>query len=370
MIEDSADRDETTPQSSGGGGAASPGEGELRSGATGAGADAPAMEAGSDEQTMASERGSPAGVSPSRGRRILVLVLIWVTTVLAVLGIFAVWANRQLLNPDNWANTSGQLLENNDVRTGLTNYLSAQLKNNVNGSRLKAILPPALQPLATPVAAAFQNLAVTAAQRALDSQAVQTAWKSANRVADQSLVDIVNGGSKNIQITGGVVTLNLAPLVTNLTDSIGLPNLASKLPPNAAHLKILKSNQLKLVQDIGKALKGLALLLTIIVPVLYALAMEQVFAQPVVESRLSYCTRAGGFSERVVPMTEPARRRGLEVLSVIDRSIAHGFLPPAPRDKACGTCDFRPVCGPLEERRIADKDPRPLEDLALLRSWP
>src|SRR5262249_11937078 len=66
-------------------------------------------------------------------------------------------------------------------------------------------------------------------------------------------------------------------------------------------------------------------------PVLYGLAVEKIFGKPVIESRLSYCTRAGEFSERVVPMTEPARRRGLEVLEVIDRAIGQGFLPPAPR---------------------------------------
>ncbi|MGZ6576447.1 MAG: hypothetical protein ACXVHJ_36370, partial [Solirubrobacteraceae bacterium] len=192
---------------------------------------------------------------------------------LAVLAIFAVWANRQLLNPNNWANTSSKLLENSDVRNGISSYLSDQLKANVNGSRLKAILPPLLQPLATPVAAAFQNLAGTAAQRALQSQSGQTAWKDANRVADQTFVNIVNGGRGNVQISGGVVTLNLAALVTDLTNRVDLPNLASKLPPSVAHLKILKSNQLKLVQDVGKALKGLALLLTIIVPLLYALAI-------------------------------------------------------------------------------------------------
>jgi hypothetical protein len=86
-------------------------------------------------------------------------------------------------------------------------------------------------------------------------------------------VNIVNGGSKNVQTNGGVVTLNLAAIVTDLTNRIGLPNLATKLPPNVARLTILKSNQLSLVQDVGKALKGLALLLTIIVPLLYALAI-------------------------------------------------------------------------------------------------
>ena len=105
-------------------------------------------------------------------------------------------------------------------------------------------------------------------------------------------------------------------------------------------------------------------------PVLYGLAVEQIFGEPVVESRLSYCTRAGEFSERIVPMAEPARRRGLEVLELIDRAIARGFLPPAPRQRACAICDYRPICGPSEERRIGEKDPRALEDLSLLRSWP
>jgi hypothetical protein len=36
-------------------------------------------------------------------------------------------------------------------------------------------------------------------------------------------------------------------------------------------------------------------------PVLYGLAVEKIFDQPVRESRLAYCTRAGEFSERVVP---------------------------------------------------------------------
>jgi CRISPR/Cas system-associated exonuclease Cas4 (RecB family) len=105
-------------------------------------------------------------------------------------------------------------------------------------------------------------------------------------------------------------------------------------------------------------------------PVLYGLAVEQIFGEHVAESRLEYCTRAGEFSERVVPMTEPARRRGLEVVELIDRSVARGFLPPAPRQRACAMCDFTAVCGSGEERRIALKDARALEDLNKLRSWP
>jgi len=104
--------------------------------------------------------------------------------------------------------------------------------------------------------------------------------------------------------------------------------------------------------------------------VLYGLAVERVFGEPVAESRLEFCTRAGEFSERVVPMTAPARRRGLEVVELIDRAIARGFLPPVPRQRACTMCDFRAVCGSGEERRATVKDARALEDLNALRSWP
>jgi hypothetical protein len=58
------------------------------------------------------------------------------------------------------------------------------------------------------------------------------------------------------------------------------------------------------------------------------------------------------------------------VLAVIDRAVAEGFLPAAPRVRACGICDFRDVCGPHEETRIAEKDPARLEELRTLRSWP
>ena len=209
--------------------------------------------------------------APTRGRVWLVRVLIWVTTVLAVLAIIAVWANRELLNPNNWSNTSGRLLENAAVRDATSNYLVNQLYANVDvAGELKGRLPAQLQPLAGPISGALRNVATTAAQQALAAPRVQDAWKQANQAADQTFVNIVNGKKGALQVNGGKVSLNLAPIVAEITNRLGLPDLSSKLPPSVANLTILKSNQIKLVQDVGNALKGLALLLTIIVPLLYA----------------------------------------------------------------------------------------------------
>jgi hypothetical protein len=84
---------------------------------------------------------------------------------------------------------------------------------------------------------------------------------------------IVNDGNGAASVKGGVVTLEFKSLVANVADQLGLPDVSSKLSPSVANLKILNSKQIKVVQDGGKALKGLALLLTIIVPLLYALAI-------------------------------------------------------------------------------------------------
>ena len=211
---------------------------------------------------------------PKRGRVWLVRVLIWVTTVLAVLAILAVWANRQLLNPNNWSNTSTKLLQNAAVRDATSNYLVNQLYANVDvAGELRGRLPPQLQQLAGPISGALRNVATTTAQKALAAPRVQDAWKQANKAADQTFVNIVNGKKGAVQANGGEVSLNLAPIVAEITNRLGLPDLSAKLPPSVANLTILKSDQIKLVQDIGKALKGLALLLTIIVPLLYALAI-------------------------------------------------------------------------------------------------
>jgi hypothetical protein len=109
---------------------------------------------------------------------------------------------------------------------------------------------------------------------------------------------------------------------------------------------------------------------TVLQPVLYAIAVEQVLGTPVVESRLSYCTNAGGYAVHAVPLIELARKAGLEVLTVVDRAIASGILPPAPRVDACQRCDFRAVCGPDAARRAAAKPAALIADLAAVRMLP
>ena len=105
-------------------------------------------------------------------------------------------------------------------------------------------------------------------------------------------------------------------------------------------------------------------------PVLYSAAIEEVTGKPVAETRLFFCTSAGGYKVRPVPLLPQSRRSGIEALEIIDRAIELGFLAAAPNERACGWCDYRPVCGPHEELRIKRKSGDPLQDLIALRSRP
>ena len=103
-------------------------------------------------------------------------------------------------------------------------------------------------------------------------------------------------------------------------------------------------------------------------PVLYAMAVERALGQRVEEARLYFATTAGGFAECPVPVNDYTCGQGLHVLTIIDRAVEQAFLVPAPAERACTWCDFRPVCGPRESERIRRKAPDRLADLEALRS--
>jgi len=214
---------------------------------------------------------APAGPA----HRMWVRVILALATLLAVLAIFAIWANRQLMNPSNWSKTSTELLQKSTIRTAVSGYLVDQLYANIDvESQIKSGLPSELRPLAGPLSGALHGVAEQAAQRALATPQVQGVWMSANRVADQTLVRIVNGGGKRVQIQGGTVSLNLHQIVIDLSQRLGLPSsLADKLPPSVANIKVVTSSELGLIRNLAKALHALAVLLVVLVAVLYGLAL-------------------------------------------------------------------------------------------------
>jgi len=227
----------------------------------------------------------------ARRHRVLVRVLLATAVVVAFVATFSLWANRQALDTDNWTDTSGKLLADHHVQQAVGTFLVDQLFANVDVSgQIQALLPKQAAALAGPAAGGLHELATRAAPRILASPRVQDAWRAANRAAHRQLVAVVEGGNGNVSIQNGEVVLNLRPLVQELATDVGLSSeqvaaagskargvaqqrLGVTLPPASGQLVIMRSDQLETVQTVGNGIRHLALLATILMLVLFALAI-------------------------------------------------------------------------------------------------
>jgi hypothetical protein len=196
-------------------------------------------------------------------------------SILAFAAILAVWANRQILNTDNWTNTSTRLLENRPIRDQLAGYLVDQLYANVDvAAEFRGALPPRLQPLAGPAAGGLREFADRAARRMLSRPAVQQRWADANRAAQEQLLKILEGGGPVVSTTGGNVVLDLTELLNQVQQRVGIGGrLADRLPASAAQITILQSDELPAAQDGLKLVKGLPFVLVGLSLALFAAAL-------------------------------------------------------------------------------------------------
>ncbi len=211
----------------------------------------------------------------SRGRRRTVKGLVILGSVLAFLSVFAIWVERQALNSDDWVETSGRLIQNETIRAELADYLVDQLYENVNvEAELKDILPGDTKDLAGPAAGGLRQVAGDGAERVLETSTAQDLWEDANRSAHEQLIAVLEDKGEAVSTEEGTVSLNLGSLLTNLADQVGIgADLAAKLPPDAGQIEILRSDELKTAQNIAIAIKGLALVLSILTFVVFGAAI-------------------------------------------------------------------------------------------------
>ena len=215
-----------------------------------------------------------------------------------VFAVLAVWVNRQVLNTNNWTNTSSRLLADPKIQTAVGDLLVNELFSQVDVAKeLKSVLPSEVDGLAAPAADGLRTLATQIAPQVLATSEVQSAWRTANRTAQLQLLEILKGGNKTISTNNGEVTLQLHSLLVQLAAQLGLKQqfesaqsklqgstgetargavqekLGVKLPPTSGGIVLLRSSQLKTAQDIVKAIKGLAIVLPLIALLLFILAI-------------------------------------------------------------------------------------------------
>jgi hypothetical protein len=211
--------------------------------------------------------GPPSATSLPRQRRGIVFTLITIASLIGFLAVFAIWANRQLLETDTWTDTSTKLLEDEEIRTQVSYFMVDTLYANVDvQAELQQALPPRLQPLAGPAAAGLRELTLRLADQALQRPRVQQLWEDANRAMHQNLIDVVeHGGDQD-------VNLDIGTIVGQLGQQLGV-DVAGKIPPGSAQIEVLPNDKVSAIQKAVKVLRGVAIVLTLVALALFGLAI-------------------------------------------------------------------------------------------------
>jgi hypothetical protein len=212
----------------------------------------------------------------SRGRRILVWVLVVVATLLLLLCSLTVWVKRQALDSNAWADKSEELLADPTIRAGVAAYMVDQLYSNVDvKARLEQRLPDQADALAAPLAGLLREVALRSANEFLSRPAVLALWRGANYQAHRAFLALIDDDTiPGITRADGSVVLNLRPLIDRLAVRVGVEDRVNeKLPPDAGQIRLMSSKQLDTAETMVRILKALTIFLLIAVFVLYALAL-------------------------------------------------------------------------------------------------
>ena len=191
------------------------------------------------------------------------------------MAILAVWANRQLLNTDNWTEASTELLASPQIRDRTAVFLVDELYANVDvEAQVAAALPPRAQGLAGPAAAALRPPAEDVVRTMLSRPRAQQLWEDANREAHELLLKVLEGGGDIVSTTGGVVVLDLHELLRETQERVGLgARVGAALPADAGQVTVLRSDQLDAAQDGLRLLRALPIVLVVLSLLLFAAAL-------------------------------------------------------------------------------------------------
>jgi len=188
-------------------------------------------------------------------KRIAVVVLLVLATLVWTVGGLALWANRQMLNTNNWVQTSDRLLRDEAIRTALSTALLDRLyQSKPVENQLREQLPENLQPLVGPLAAGLRQAATRRTPEILGSTAALTAWEKANEAAHKTFLKVLDGDVA----AGGQVNLDVKSLLQQVASGAGVsPDVVEKLPARYQQIQILRSDQIKAAQDATHTLKTL-----------------------------------------------------------------------------------------------------------------
>ena len=144
-----------------------------------------------------------AAQEPKHRHRTLVWALVVLASVVLVVSMIANWVQTEVLDTDQFANSTDEILEDKDVQEQLSIFAVDQLYANVDvQAQIEQKLPRPAQPLAAPVTAATRQLATNVAETALASPRVQDLVATAINGAQQQFVSLIEDKGQYVSTAG------------------------------------------------------------------------------------------------------------------------------------------------------------------------
>jgi hypothetical protein len=213
-----------------------------------------------DAAATPSTPSTPPPEGPSRTRIITARVLVVLGVLLVVVSLLANFVKREALDRETFRDTSQELIANEAIRNQVAATMVDQLYANVDvAGALEQRLPDNLQSLAAPLAGLGREAINRGAQQLLARPRVQSLFVDASSLAQEQVTRVLQGEAPRLQTNNGNVVLDLRPLVVQLGDRFGfLGDLDQRLPPDAAQITLLKSDDLDTAQTVTQGLKVVA----------------------------------------------------------------------------------------------------------------
>jgi hypothetical protein len=223
----------------------------------------------------------PSTLRPNRntpGRKLAIVALVASATLVLVFGDFALWARRILLNTDDWVDTAGQVIDNDDVQLAVNDFAVDQIDELVNLDAISMTsLPGPAQQIGMAVGEASRIYLRNVVDDVLRSDQFRVIWIDANRTAHETFVAIVHDDSDVVAVQGDRVVVDLHGLLEEVkaeTVAAGGTFLAGvEIPSDLGQFTAVTGDQVSTITSAINVLDRVAPLLFVVAIALYVAAV-------------------------------------------------------------------------------------------------
>jgi hypothetical protein len=205
-------------------------------------------------------------------------VLVVLTALLAPLSVAAVWLHDRILTTDGWVETVAPLADDPAVIDAVSQRIVNTIFERADvQDRITDILPGPVDALGRTFTNSLRNLATSQTERFLESDAFQSLWEDANRIAHEQVVAMFSGRGDALKNHNGEVVLDLGAAAEEVRqrlvdNGVGILRRIS-IPKGQAEVVLFQSDAVTKLQTVFRLLDQLWLALPIAFVVVAAAAI-------------------------------------------------------------------------------------------------